>query len=103
VTEGLLRLLHRREAEPPPTYRCAWPWRSFRREDAAPLVPGQAERVRLALLPTAWRFSAGSRIRLSVAGHDADHMVQTPHGRPPTLTLHAGSTLVLPILPGDAT
>jgi putative CocE/NonD family hydrolase len=99
VTEGLLRLLHRQEAAPPPSYRCTWPWRTFHRGDAAPLVPGRVERVCLALLPTAWRFAAGSRIRLSVAGHDADHMVQTPHGTPPTLTFHAGSTLALPNLP----
>ncbi|MCW8084394.1 CocE/NonD family hydrolase [Sabulicella glaciei] len=100
VTEGLLRLLHRKEAEPPRTYRCAWPWRSYRREDAAPMQPGQVEHVRLALLPVAWRFKAGSRLRLSIAGHDADHMIQTPHGRPPRFVLHAGSTLDLPLRPG---
>jgi predicted acyl esterase len=46
--------------------------------------------VRFALLPTAWRFAEGSRIRLSIAGSDADHFVQTPHGRPPLLTVLSG-------------
>jgi hypothetical protein len=58
------------------------------------------------LLPTAWRFSAGSRIRLSIAGGDADHFAQTPHGRPPSLTVLSGgdrpTSLVLPVAAVDA-
>ncbi|WP_439548866.1 CocE/NonD family hydrolase [Falsiroseomonas sp.] len=103
VTEGLLRALHRKESPAPDAYRTTWPFRSFRREDAAPLVPGQAERIRIPLLPTSWVFSAGSRIRLSIAGADADHCVQVPHGRPPLLTLLRGgdhaSALNLPLRP----
>jgi len=90
VTEGVLRALHRREAAAPQHYRAAWPFRTFARADAAPLVPGEPARLRFALLPTAWTFRAGSRIRLSFAGADADHFAQVPHGRPPRLTLHRG-------------
>jgi predicted acyl esterase len=103
VTEGLLRALHRKESPAPAQYRTTWPFRSFRREDAAPLVPGQVERIRIPLLPVSWVFRAGSRIRLSIAGMDADHCVQVPHGRPPELTvLHGGdraSALELPLRP----
>lgn len=91
VTEGLLRALHRKEAAAPDTYRTTWPFRTFRREDASPLVPGRTERIRIPLLPTAWRFSAGSRIRVSIAGADADHCSQVPHGRPPRLSVHFGA------------
>lgn len=104
VTEGILRLLHRKVAPCPTGYRTTWPFRTFRREDAAPLVPGEFERVELALLPTAWRFPAGSRIRVSVAGHDADHCGQVPHGRPPRLALGTGgrhaSAITLPLRKG---
>lgn len=100
VTEGLLRLLHRREAPAPPNYRTTWPYRTFRREDAEPLTPGEPERIRLPLLPTAWQFATGSRIRLSITGADADHCAQVPHGRPPELTVlrdsNHVSTLHLP-------
>jgi putative CocE/NonD family hydrolase len=103
VTEGLLRAMHRKESPAPETYRATWPFRSFRREDAAPLVPGEAVRIRVPLLPTAWSFRAGSRIRLSIAGADADHCVQVPHGRPPVLTVLRGgdraSALELPLRP----
>ena len=70
------------------------------RKDARPMPAGEPQLLRFALLPTAWRFAAGSRLRLSIAGGDADHFVQTPHGRPPLLTLLSGgeraSVLELP-------
>jgi hypothetical protein len=90
VTEGVLRAIHRAEAPPPSYYRATWPWRSFSRAAAKPMPIGEAQLLRFALLPTAWRFSKGSRIRLSISGADADHFVQTPHGRPPLLTIRSG-------------
>ena len=101
VTEGLLRLLHRQEAPAPADYRATWPWRSFRRADARPLLPGVAEPIRIPFLPTSWCFRRGSRIRLSISGADADHCGQVPHGRPPRLSIGLGggtpSSLVLPV------
>jgi len=90
VTEGLLRAIHRAEAPAPRNYRTTWPWRSFSRAAAKPMPAGEPQLLRFALLPTAWRFAKGSRIRLSIAGADADHFVQTPHGRPPLLTIMSG-------------
>jgi putative CocE/NonD family hydrolase len=90
VTEGVLRAIHRAEAPAPRNYKTTWPWRTFARKDAKPMPIGEPQLLKLALLPTAWRFAAGSRIRLSIAGGDADHFVQTPHGRPPLLTIMSG-------------
>ena len=90
VTEGLLRALHRKERPAPERYRTTWPFHSFARADAAPLTPGKVERIRIPFLPVAWRFAAGSRIRLSIAGADDDHCGQVPHGRPPRLTILRG-------------
>ena len=101
VTEGLLRALHRKESECPPAHRTAWPYRSFSRADAAPMPAGRPERLHFALLPTSWTFRAGSRVRLAIAGADADHCAQIPHGRPPLLTLYRGadraSSIRLPV------
>lgn len=105
VTEGLLRLIHRAEAPHPAEYVCTWPWRSFARADARPMVPGVAETIRVPLLPTGWTFARGSRVRLSVSGTDADHIGQHPHGRPPLLTVVTGqgaSRLHLPWRPAAA-
>ncbi len=91
VTEGVLRAIHRAEAPAPRNYRTTWPWRSFARSAAKPMPVGEPQLLRFALLPIAWRFARGSRIRLSIAGADADHFVQTPHGRPPVLSLSSGA------------
>jgi predicted acyl esterase len=64
-------------------------------------VRGEVERIRIPLLPVAWRFAAGSRVRLSIAGADDDHCGQVPHGRPPLVKLFWGeghaSALELPL------
>jgi putative CocE/NonD family hydrolase len=104
VTEGLLRALHRKESPCPPAHRTAWPYRSFARADAAPMPPGEPQRLHFALLPTSWTFKAGSRLRLAIAGADADHCAQVPHGRPPLMTLYRGadmaSSIRLPVKRG---
>ena len=90
ITEGLLRLLHRAEAQPPASYRASWPYRSFRREHAQHMQPGVPETVRFALLPISWTLQPGSRLRVAIAGTDADHFAQVPHGRPPRLAFTLG-------------
>jgi len=90
ITEGLLRLLHRREAQPPASYRANWPYRTFRREHASHMQPGVPETVRFALLPVSWTLQAGSRLRMAIAGTDADHFAQVPSGRPPHLKFTLG-------------
>ena len=90
ITEGSLRLLHRAEAQPPASYRARWPYRSFRREHATHMRPGVPETVRFALLPISWTLQPGSRLRVAIAGTDADHFAQVPHGRPPRLEFTLG-------------
>lgn len=90
VTEGMLRALHRAEAPAPANYKATWPWRDFSRAAAKPMPKGEPQLLSFALLPTAWRFARGNRVRLSLAGGDADHFAATPHGRPPLLTVLSG-------------
>lgn len=90
ITEGLLRLLHRAEGQPPAAYPATWPWRSFRRDAAKHMQPGVPETVRFALLPVSWKLKAGSRLRVAIAGGDADHFAQVPQGRPPRLEFTLG-------------
>jgi putative CocE/NonD family hydrolase len=92
ITEGALRMLHRATAECPSTYRTTWPFRTFHRTDAQRMEPGVAEALSFALLPVSWKLVKGSRLRLSVAGTDADHFAQVPHGRPPRLQFTLGGS-----------
>ncbi len=98
VTEGVLRALHRKLSPCPANYRATWPYRTHDLADAAPLVPGRTDQIVIALLPTAWVFGKGSRIRLAIGGADCDHYGQVPHGRPPIFTIErAESFLDLPL------
>lgn len=101
VTEGMLRALHRRESAPPDTYAACWLYHACTREDAAPLVPGEPVRLRIAMLPTSWCFRAGHRIALSFSGADKDNYVRIPYGRPGKWTIRTGgaegSKLQLPV------
>jgi len=80
VTEGQLRMLHRRLSAAPPTYRQVVPHRTFTRAAAQPLEPGEIAELTFDLLPTSYVFEAGHRIRLAVAGADASHFAVLPSG-----------------------
>jgi uncharacterized protein len=73
VTEGLLRALHRRSSDPPANYQTPCVFRSCTRADAQSMPVDQPQLLRFSLLPVSWTFLAGSRIRLSISGADADH------------------------------
>ena len=91
VTEGVLRAIHRAEAPAPRNYRTTWPWRSFARKDGAGRCRSASRSScasRCCRSPGASPRAAGSGCRSPAA--DADHFVQTPHGRPPTLTVLSG-------------
>jgi hypothetical protein len=97
----MLRALHRAEGEPPGTYKASWPYHPCTRAAAAPLVPGEPARIRIAMLPTSWCFRAGHRIALALSGADRDNYVRIPYGRPGNWTIHLGgaedSVLELPV------
>lgn len=108
VTEGQLRALHRREpagttpAGTTPDEAGGSP-PSFRRADGRPLVPGQVTRLRVALLPVSVLLRAGHRVRLAVAGADADTFRRIPSTGSPVVTVHRSaahpSHVVLPVVP----
>jgi hypothetical protein len=98
ITEGVLRAIFRTEAATPENIRINWPFRTFHRESAEPLVPGEVEQIRIPLLPVAWALSKGSRLRLSIAGADADHFKKVPHGRMARISVDLARTrLDLPV------
>jgi putative CocE/NonD family hydrolase len=101
VTEGLLRALHRKESEPPAHYRTSWSFHSCERADAQAMPIDVPQLLKFALLPISWTFKAGSRIRISFAGADADHCARIPADQRPRLKFlrgaERGSSVALPL------
>ena len=104
LTEGLLRLLHRKTA----TSGCdaaAGVERSFAKADGMAVIPGETMQVELELLPVAARIQAGHHLRLSLAGADAGWFEPLTGAETATWTVHygdAGSRLTVPLRPWSA-
>lgn len=104
VTEGQLRALHRKPSGEEPATFSPGPYRTFRRADSAPLVPGERTRLEFELHPTSYVFKAGHRIRLALSGADKDHFAPVPPdtNEPPVWSVELGgndpSYLVVPVV-----
>ncbi|MFG1610265.1 CocE/NonD family hydrolase [Actinoplanes sp. NPDC049265] len=106
VSRGWLRAAHR--GTDPARSTDQRPW--HRHDQAEPLVPGQVTAFSIEILPTAWVFAKGHRIRVDIANADSpaldapwNHHYGTRRG---TDTYHHDrarpSRLLLPIPPADA-
>jgi putative CocE/NonD family hydrolase len=103
VTEGQLRMLHRKIAKDGGPYKTSYPQQSFKREDAAPMRPGAIEMLRFQLLPTSVLFRKGHRIRIAFAGADAGNFKRMPASGDASWRVARGgkqaSYIELPIIP----
>ncbi|MDX2056394.1 MAG: CocE/NonD family hydrolase [Gemmatimonadales bacterium] len=101
VTEGVLRASHRKLGQPPfDNFGLPWP-RSFE-EDVAPL-PNEPTELVFDLHPTAKRFGAGHRIRVTLQGADRHSHLAVYPKVPPRVSVYRDanrpSRIVLPIVP----
>jgi putative CocE/NonD family hydrolase len=87
VTEGQLRALHRKVSPAGSPYELQVPYRTFRCEDAAPLMPEEAAELSFGLHPTSVLIRKGHRIRILIAGHDAGTFVRIPAEGTPTIAI----------------
>jgi len=88
ITEGQLRLLHRKISKSKPPYPVFGPYHSFNGEDSLKMDPGKTEQISFRLLPTSIVIPAGNRLRIAIAGHDASTFTRVPADRIPTFTIH---------------
>lgn len=72
VTEGVLRLSHRRTA-PNPHNTHGLPWHSSERQDVTAVPKNEPVHLQFDLHPTAKRFTTGRRMRISIACADIDN------------------------------
>ena len=102
ITEGGLRLIHRNTSVNPHFDQSA-PYHSFARKDAAPLVPGEVVALTFQLWPTSVLIRRGHRLRLAIAGADADTFDRIPATGTPTIRVHRSaarlSSIDIPVVP----
>ena len=89
VTEGLARGMFRSVGTAP--YVTVGPGRSYTQDESAPVTPGEVVEVVFDLLPLSYVFPAGHRVRVAVAGADADQFARVPASGDVTLTVHRGA------------
>ncbi|MFI5720562.1 CocE/NonD family hydrolase [Nocardia sp. NPDC051750] len=82
VTEGRLTASLRAESEAPYTLPAGVPYHRSFREDAQPLTPGEAVRMRFDILPLSYVFREGHRMQITVTGYDHRESIPLPdaHG-----------------------
>lgn len=87
ITEGQLRIIHRKVSRETPPYKLLVPYHSFKRKDAMPLVPGKIAKLTFGLLPTSVLIRKGHSIRVAIAGHDKDTFTRIPAEGTPVITV----------------
>jgi putative CocE/NonD family hydrolase len=103
VTEGTIRASYRATGAAPYDY-LGLPYHRAWQKDLAPAKPNEPIELVFALEPTANVFSAGNRIRLTIACADKDNAAPTVVSPAPKITLYRekdrSSRLFLPIVGG---
>jgi putative CocE/NonD family hydrolase len=93
LTEGLLRGLHRRPADPSSLpYLQSVPAKSFLRKDAQPMVPGEVAEVSFPMFSVAALIKRGHRLRVSLAGADSSMFRRYSDDRPETWIVERTAT-----------
>jgi putative CocE/NonD family hydrolase len=77
ITEGQLRLIHRKLDEKP-LYKRNGPSHSYRKADASPMPLNTPQEIVITSLPISYYLPAGSRLRISIAGADHNHSDEVP-------------------------
>ena len=91
LTEGQLRGLHRKVSDEAPPYKMFGPYHSLKEKDAQPLVPSEIAEITFDLFPISVLLKSGQRIRLAIAGADADVFAPITGCENPEITIERNS------------
>jgi len=101
VTEGSFRALHRKVSNEKAPYKQVGPYHSFLREDGEPLKPGEVAEMQFSMLPISYLFKKGHRVRIAIAGADAEQFRNMTNDEP-QYTIHRSfkypSRVELPVI-----
>ena len=88
ITDGQLRVIHRKISNEDPPYKIMVPYHSYKKKDAAPLIPGEIAEIKFGMFPTSVLIRKGHRIRIAIAGIDKDTFAKYPAEGKPTIKVH---------------
>ena len=91
LTEGQLRALHRKVSDNRPPYKMFGPYHSLKEKDALPLVPGEVAEIAFDLFPISVLLKKGQKIRIAIAGADADVFAPIVGCESPEITVERNS------------
>ncbi len=91
ITDGNLRLIHRKISLDEPPYKNLIPYHSFLKKDAAPLVPNEISEIKFGLHATSVLIKNGHRIRVAIAGADKEVFMRYPAEGKPVITIERNS------------
>ena len=101
LTEGGLRLIHRKVCSETPPYPHFGPYHTFEKKDASAMPIGEQVEVGFECLPLSVQIPNGHALRVAIAGHDKDCFDRLPETGAVTLNIfrHANalSSIALPI------
>lgn len=104
ITEGGLRGLHRK-LSPDPDFQHNGLLHSFKRVDSELIQPGKVFQITMNLWPISVLVKKGHRLRIAIAGADADTFDRVPATEDPVITVYRNSShpsfLDLPVLTSD--
>jgi putative CocE/NonD family hydrolase len=102
LTEGQLRAISRKVSDEEPPYFMYGPYRTFTRDDAAPLVPGEVVELTFDLWAISALIKKDHRVRIAIAGADENNFARYPPNGDPTITVERNegyaSKITLPMV-----
>ena len=91
ISQGVLRLAFRKLVDGDDSAYSADPFHAYRRADMAPLTPGAAENIVVAISPIAALVRRDHRLRVSIGGADAGNLERLPAQGDADLTIVRGA------------
>ncbi len=91
ITDGQFRLIHRKVLSKEPPYKILIPYHSYKKEDSAPLIPGEITEVKFGFHVTSVLIKKGHKIKIAIAGADKDTFLRYPSEGKPTITISRNS------------
>lgn len=88
ITDGNLRLIHRKLSSENPPYKMPIPYHSFLKKDALPLVPHEIAEIKIGLHATSALIKKNHSIRMSIAGADKMTFKRYPAEGKPTISVY---------------